>query len=131
MALSHFSWAWERGWRIVRQAQPRAGEGKLLLPKDIAIDLAHSELPGFGLVTNDAGDSPCDFLFSTKGGLMAQSSLTGKMTILWLRDVTKPFNPLEGALMAINPRTGMVSIHPPAPGPDPYAHVRDGKSSGM
>jgi hypothetical protein len=134
----------EVGFHITRQAQPRAGEATLKLPKDVIVDLTPpqsnglSQLPGVNYqgATNSAGDNALDIIFNPRGGVMGLNSVgggnVGSTIILWVRDSTKTFPQGENIFVAVYGRTGFVAAHPvDLAGPTPYTFVRDGKNSGM
>src|SRR5579864_1420022 len=133
----------ERGFHIIRQSRPRAGESSLKLPKDIIVDLNLSSIPAMNLNVTDN----LDVLFNPNGGVMGSNALGGKV-VLWIVDSSKPRVPQVGAnpppskgennLIAVYNRTGFIAAHPAnisnytnPPAYDPFSFVRDGKSSGM
>ncbi len=125
-------------YRIVRA--PRiTGDDILDLPESIIIDLStnatYSAAYGGGLSTANA-DGSYDILFSPSGAVITPG--LSDTVNLWVRelDTNKP-NPgvadqTDGGatIIAVYVRSGLTAAHPPAPGADPYAFIRDGRTSG-
>ncbi|HEV3145495.1 MAG TPA: type II secretion system protein [Gemmataceae bacterium] len=139
----------EPSFHITRQAQPRAGESSLKLPKDIIVDLVEqgtslSQAPGLtgNVQISSAGDNALDIIFNPRGGVMGlnaaggigQNGPVGSTVMLWVRDSAKTFPQGEHILVAVYTRTGFIAAHPvdiSAPPASWYNFVRDGKNSGM
>lgn len=108
-------------YRIIRQARPRVGEAAMELPRDVAIDLN----------TNTTYSRPptgatIDILFAPSGSVIGPWGTDLK---LWVRDTTVAGG--EQYIVTITIRTGMISVHPVAPGANPYLYTQDGRSSGL
>ena len=85
----------------------------------------------------NADPEPIDILFSPSGALISPAVTTESIN-LWVReyDPNKPkpeeADPTDGGqtILAIYARSGLTAAHPPAPGRDPYAFIKDGRTSG-
>jgi hypothetical protein len=127
-------------YRVILQPRPIAGEPVQAFPPNVGIDVttpgpvwnagnAPSNPPAS---TNAAGSF--DILFSPSGAVIGANTGTG--VILLLVRNTQTSNSTDRfvgkpVLVTVQTRTGFIAQHPVAPGVDPYAFVRDGKSSGM
>jgi len=123
-------------YRIVRA--PRVtGDDPLILPDPVIIDTD----------TNNAYNNPlpagpipgtADILFAPSGEVISPGVTTDTIN-LWVRDfklrpngTPLPADPTDGqqTIIAIYVRSGLTAAHPPAPGTDPYAFIKDGRTSG-
>ncbi len=121
-------------YRIVRA--PRiTGDDILDLPDSIVIDMSTNTQYGNALPTPNA-DGSYDILFSPSGAVLTPG-LSDSVN-LWVRelDPNKPnpgiADPTDGGatIIAVYVRSGLTAAHPPAPGADPYAFIKDGRTSG-
>ncbi len=144
-----------KNFRLIRPARP-TGDDVLSLPDGLMIDLStnyfpqcslnipqqfRSPLPGFN------SDGSIDILFSPSGAVL--SAGVSDSINLWVRDfkesqnknnafknIARPPDTTDGqqTIVAIYTRSGLTAAHPPAPmggqNADPYAFIRDGRSSG-
>jgi prepilin-type N-terminal cleavage/methylation domain-containing protein len=107
-------------YRVIRQAQPLAGEEPLILPQGIVIDVnTNAQFGNQVLQTNN--DPWIDILFAPTGGLVGWPIASNKI-ILWIRDQSETTawggSP---ALIAVYVRTGNVAAYPIDPTPNPKA----------
>jgi hypothetical protein len=81
--------------------------------------------------SHGVGVNAVDILFAPGGGLVERGAPSDSV-ILWVRDLTLD-DPFQGepVLIAIYSRTGFIAAQPVAPGSDPYAFTKDGRSSGL
>jgi prepilin-type N-terminal cleavage/methylation domain-containing protein len=117
-------------YRIVRA--PRVtGDDLLVLPDPVMIDLSTNARFGSSLPTPN-GDGSYDILFSPSGAVISPGLTTDSIN-LWVRDATSAAASTtdgEQTILAIYVRSGLAAAHPPAPGRDPYAFIKDGRTSG-
>jgi type II secretory pathway pseudopilin PulG len=117
-------------YRILRA--PRVtGDDLLVLPDPVLIDLSTNARYGSSLPTPN-GDGSYDILFSPSGAVISPGLVTDSIN-LWVRDTySASASPTDGeqTILAIYVRSGLTAAHPPAPGRDPYAFIKDGRASG-
>jgi type II secretory pathway pseudopilin PulG len=117
-------------YRIIRA--PRVtGDDILQLPDEVMIDTTTNFRFGNPLPTPNS-DGSIDILFSPSGAVISPGTTTDSIN-LWVRDATYASASAtdgEQAIVAVYVRSGLIATHPPAPGNDPYAFVKDGRSSG-
>jgi prepilin-type N-terminal cleavage/methylation domain-containing protein len=119
-----------KNWRIIRT--PRlTGDEALVLPDPVMIDLNTNARFGSSLPTPNP-DGSYDILFSPSGAVISPGVTTDSIN-LWVRDastVAASNTDGEQTILAIYVNSGLVAAHPPAPGIDPYAFIKSGRSSG-
>jgi prepilin-type N-terminal cleavage/methylation domain-containing protein len=117
-------------YRVIRA--PRvAGDDLLALPDPVTIDLSTNARYGSSLPTANV-DGSYDILFSPTGAVISPG-LTTESINLWVRNASAAVASTsdgEQTILAIYVRSGLVAAHPPAPGADPYAFIKDGRTSG-
>ncbi len=128
-------------YRIVRA--PRiTGDDLLQLPDPVTIDLDTNGRYGNPLPRINR-DNSIDLLFSPTGAVLS-SGVTTDTINLWVRDynvhpgerapgIPPPLaDPSDGqqTIIAIYVRSGLTAAQPPAGPRDPYAFIRDGRTSG-
>jgi prepilin-type N-terminal cleavage/methylation domain-containing protein len=135
-------------FRFVRQARPMAGEPKLQLPRDIAVDLNQNIAPAGSAgggggpsflqgVANGAADG-LDIMFSPSGQITGSNGISGKV-ILRIRNSSRPSTDGDQLYVVVYTRSGLIATHPvnmtvnPATGALllPYQFLLDGNSSGF
>jgi prepilin-type N-terminal cleavage/methylation domain-containing protein len=126
-------------YRIYPAPRPMAGEQPMVLPNNVVVNFAAigngNNNPKTNLsprvVFNVTGGTATqyDILFSPSGSVLYQSNPDGQI-FLWVEDTTAKTNAVP-VLIAVQLRTGFIATHPVAPGADPYAYARDGRSSGL
>ena len=118
-------------YRIIRQPRPLMGENTLVLPDKVYVAFDQTDAAADPYGKNSANipqsytGANWEILFSPSGQVI---NARGGRIILWLADdnnVSKP------TLLTVYSFTGAVGAHPEAPGADPYAFTRDGRSSGQ
>jgi prepilin-type N-terminal cleavage/methylation domain-containing protein len=133
-------------WRVIRGPRVLEGETPLLLPQDIAIDIANCSPP-----PSAAGTS--DILFAPSGRVLGQLGAQDRV-VLWVCDVTRDPTPVGAnfprngynyatnrvyyqnnpMLVSIHSRTGFIAVHPVdisnSPGSD-FSFTLDGRLSGL
>lgn len=119
-------------YRIIRRPRARIGEMGLELPTNVVIDLNTNAPPptGYGspLPPPDSAGN-IDILFTSSGSVIGPG-LSGRDIKLWIRSLD-PLTDPEKYIVTITLRTGLISVHPVAPGANPYAYTEDGRSSGL
>lgn len=117
-------------YRVIRS--PRVtGDDQLVLPDPVMIDLTTNARYGSSLPTPNP-DGSYDILFSPTGAVISPGVTTESVN-LWVRDAgaaAASTTDGEQTILAVYVRSGLVAAHPPAPGRDPYAFIKDGRTSG-
>lgn len=122
-----------KSYRILRGARP-LGDEILALPDQVQITLKpnsdySSILTASGLPPVNS-DGSYDILFSPSGAVITPGTTTD-IIYLWVNDVNATnYTDGEPSIIAVYTRTGQTAAHPPADGADPFAYVKDGRSSG-
>lgn len=109
-----------QNFRIIRQ--PRvSGEEKMMMPRDVGIDLASS------WALKPGKDNSIDILFAPSGNVMG-SNASADFLGLWVRDQTYSSKyDGEPSIIAVYVRSGFVAAHPPNQGgSDDFLFVKDG-----
>jgi prepilin-type N-terminal cleavage/methylation domain-containing protein len=128
-----------KGYRIIRAARV-TGDDVLQLPDSVVIDVStnvsytdpngnvHLNLNPLPFAN---ADKSIDILFAPTGEVISRGTTTDSIN-LWVRDINDPPSGTnsEQTILAIYARSGLTAAHPPAPGADPYAFVKDGRTSG-
>jgi prepilin-type N-terminal cleavage/methylation domain-containing protein len=129
-------------YQILRRPRPLLGEENLTLPDDIVIDFNLSS--GIPSILVNATPNPVtvnEILFSPSGNVIGQNSGGsggGGQVFIWLTNTglikagTYSSDPTEALLIAIQVRTGLISVNPPGPTqPTAYQYAQNLRSSGM
>jgi type II secretory pathway pseudopilin PulG len=128
-----------KGYRIIRAARV-TGDDVLQLPDSVVIDIGTNVSytdPNGNVHLNlnslpfPNADKSIDILFAPTGEVISRGTTTDSIN-LWVRDINDPPSGTNGeqTILAIYTRSGLTAAHPPAPGADPYAFIKDGRTSG-
>ncbi len=133
-------------YQVIRRPRPLLGEEDLTLPDDIVMDFTPNPPPNGAplslgvpsvLLSNGASTTQVyEILFSPAGNVIGQNSGGGQI-FLWLTNTglipagSYSTDTTEALLIAIQVRTGLVSVNPIGPSANPYQFAQNGRSSGM
>src|SRR5262249_31097953 len=118
-------------YQIIRQTRAISGETPVDLPQNVVVDLA--QVPATNQVPN--GQFPTgayyEILFDPGGGVMHRGGSPRIVLVVGDAPADDPLEANTTRVLAINPRTGLISAHPVGPPGNPLQYALDGKSSGM
>lgn len=123
-------------YRILRQAQPIAGEPTLTLTDKGIIDITNSRNLGTNaapVLTTANGITYLDLVFAPSGELLVSSQNLNTL-VLWVRDSTTSNPNLNGpVLVSVTGQTGFTCTHPvdTTLNGDPYSFTKLSRSSGL
>jgi prepilin-type N-terminal cleavage/methylation domain-containing protein len=135
-------------YSIIRAPRRLPSEDVIQLPPSVVIDQNLCQNLPFSSTSGvtTSGALIAEIVFAPSGAVMGQGTGSDKV-YLWLRDPSPrvPYvnnQPVPGAplILSVQIRTGLIGVYPVAPwlvntpisaGNDPYAYVRDPRSSGL